>query len=120
MKKLWLALVAISLILSLGACGKNIGGVFPDDWYELTNKMNGKNISWSFELNEPADLTISVTTKKGDMRLGIMDTETNEFVFEMRKFNNTKEVFSLPAGQYELVMDCLNHTGSYTIKKSGD
>ncbi len=90
----------------------------PSHLYQTTEMRSALSLRYDFEITEPTNFELDVSTISGKLSIGIKDRKTGTYILELTEC--TKEEYhqavSLKeAGQYSLVLKASNHTGSYEV-----
>lgn len=90
----------------------------PTYLYQTTEMRTSHTLRHDFSINEATDFEISISTLYGKASIGIINRDTDTYILEMTECSTDKfnKVISLEeSGQYSVVLELSEHTGSYEI-----
>ncbi len=90
----------------------------PAHLYQTTEMRTALSLRYDFEITEPTSLKINVSTISGKLRIGVKNRDTGTYVLELTECTKDKynQVVSIgKTGQYSIVLEMSNHTGSYEV-----
>ena len=90
----------------------------PSHLYQTTEMQSAASLRYDFEITEPTNLEINVSTSAGKLSIGVKNRETDTYVLDLTECTEEEfsQVVSLEeAGQYSIVLKASNHTGSYEV-----
>lgn len=90
----------------------------PDHLYQTTKMQSSSSLRYDFKITQPTSLHLNVSTQSGKMSIGVRDKKSGSYVLDLTECtqDSCHQIVALEQpGQYSIVIQAANHTGSYEV-----